>query len=170
MGDNSGLARRIITTYSCDVISNANSWWKTCDSLNLQAFNDDIVQLKPLYWKRLAQGLLMYKVLEFELTMGCPTVIIPMSMGEFDQWAWDNYPKMLSWFIYIWSRHKYIVGSCGSDCSKAIIMNGHQKCRRRVCRYKNLTVATNEFDELMIGCCRSPLPKSRYCELRQDCQ
>ncbi|CAF5161502.1 unnamed protein product, partial [Rotaria magnacalcarata] len=25
-------------------------------------------------------------------------------------------------------------------------------------------------DELMIGCCRSPLPKSRYCELRQDCQ
>ncbi|CAF4305422.1 unnamed protein product [Rotaria magnacalcarata] len=170
MGGNSGLARRIITTYSCDVISNANSWWKTCDSLNLQAFNDDIVQLKPLYWKRLAQGLLMYKVLEFQLTMGCPTVIIPMSMGEFDQWAWDNYPKMLSWFIYIWSRHKYIVGSCGSDCSKAIIMNGHQKCRRRVCRYKNLTVATNEFDELMIGCCRSPLPKSRYCELRQDCQ
>ncbi|CAF4345957.1 unnamed protein product [Rotaria magnacalcarata] len=109
-------------------------------------------------------------VLEFQLTMGCPAVIIPMSMGEFDQWSWGNYPKMLSWFIYIWSRHKDIVGSCGSSCSKAIIMDGHQKCRRRVCRYKNLTVATNEFDELMIGCCRSPLPRSCYCELYQDCQ
>lgn len=170
MGGQYSLARRLISTYSCDLVNNANSWWKTCDSLNLQAFNDDVTQLKPLYWKRLAQGLLMYKVLEFQLTMGCSIVTIPMSLRDFDQWAWNNYPKMLSWFIYMWCRHKDIVGACSNDCSKAIIIDGHQKCRRRVCRYKHVRVATDEFDDLMIGCCRSPLFKSRYCALHQKYQ
>jgi hypothetical protein len=170
MGGQYAFTRCLMSTYSCNVVNYANSWWKTCESLNLQAFNDDALQLQPLYWKRLARALFIHKVLEFQLTMGCDVVKVPLSLRSFDAWAWEHYPKMLSWFIYLWSRHKEIIGTCGNDCSAAIIVDGHQKCRRRVCRYKNVRVSTEEFDELTIGCCRSLLFKSHFCSLHQEFQ
>ena len=170
MGGRFAIARCIINTYSCNIVNNANSWWKTSDSLNLEAFNEGLEQIQPLCWKRLAQALYMYKILQFHLMMGCSNIIIPMSLRDFDDWAWKSYPKMLSWFIYLWSSHKEIIGPCGNKCSAAVIIDGHQKCRRRVCRYKDVEVKTDEFEKLVIGCCRSPLFRSRYCSLHQDYQ
>jgi hypothetical protein len=170
LGGYHAIARHVINSYSCNVVTSASSWWKTSDGLNLEAFNESFEQIQPLCWKRLAQLLYMFKVLQFHLTMGCLKVIVPMSLRDFDDWAWKNYPKMLSWFIYIWSLHKEIVGPCNDKCSAAVIIDGHQKCRRRVCRYKDVEVETDEFEKLVIGCCRSPLFRSHYCSLHQDHQ
>jgi hypothetical protein len=112
MGGHYAVARRVINAYSCNVVNNANSWWKTADSLNLEAFNEGLEQVQPLCWKRLAQALFMYKVIQFHLTMGCPSIKISMPLRDFDKSSWENYPKMLSWFIYLWSSHKEIIGPC----------------------------------------------------------
>ncbi|CAF3600940.1 unnamed protein product [Rotaria socialis] len=165
-----GFARSVLSTYSCNIVTNACSWWKTADSYNLQAFNEGLEQTISLCWKRLAQCLLMYNILQFHLTMGCHKVAIPMLLRDFDDWTWTNYPKMLSWFIYLWSSHKNIIGACNSTCSAAVIIDGHQKCRRRVCKYKDVRVETDEFEKLVIGCCRSPIPQSHYCLLHHDQQ
>ncbi|CAF1436623.1 unnamed protein product [Rotaria magnacalcarata] len=164
------LSRAVVTTYSSNVVNHVRSWWKTADSLNLEAFNQDLEQVQPLCWKRLAQVLLVYHVLQFNLTMGCLNVKIPMSLNDFDDWIWNNYPKMLSWFIYLRSSHKQIIGHCHEKCSPAVIIDGHQKCRRRVCRYKDVEVTTDEFDKIVIGCCRSPMYRSHYCSLHRDQQ
>lgn len=168
MGGQNAIARGVINAYGCNVVNNANSWWKTSDSLNLEAFNENFEQVQPLCWKRLAQLLYMYQVLQFHVTMGCSTVVVPMALREFDDWSWRVYPKMLSWFIYLWSLHKEIIGPCHDKCSAAVIIDGHQKCRRRVCRYKDVEVETDEFERVVIGCCRSPSFRSHYCSLHQD--
>ncbi|CAF1027670.1 unnamed protein product [Rotaria magnacalcarata] len=140
IGGDYAFSRAVVTTYSSNVVNHVSSWWKTADSLNLEAFNQDLEQVQPLCWKRLAQVLLVYHVLQFNLTMGCLNVKIPMSLNDFDDWIWNNYPKMLSWFIYLWSSHKQLIGPCHEKCSAAVIIDGHQKCRRRVCRYKDVEV------------------------------
>lgn len=159
------FSRSMLIAYSCNLVTNSCSWWKTAESINLQAFNEDLKQVVQLCWKRLAQVLLMYNTLQFHLTMGCIEVKIPMLLSEFDKWAWTNYSKMLSWFIYLWSSHKEIINPCNDTCSSAVIIDGHQKCRRRVCKNKDVEVETDEFDKLVIGCCRSPMHKSHYCLL-----
>ncbi|CAF2117760.1 unnamed protein product [Rotaria magnacalcarata] len=170
IGGDYAFSRAVVTTYSSNVVNHVSSWWKTADSLNLEAFNQDLEQVQPLCWKRLAQVLLVYHVLQFKLTMGCLNVKIPMSLNDFDDWIWNNYPKMLSWFIYLWSSHKQLIGPCHEKCSAAVIIDGHQKCRRRVCRYKDVEVKTDEFDKIVIGCCRSPMYRSHYCSLHRDQQ
>ena len=77
--------------YSCNIVNNANSWWKTSDGLNLEAFNGDFQQVQPLCWKRLTQLFYMYQVLQFHMTIGCSTVVISMSLHESDDWAWRVY-------------------------------------------------------------------------------
>ncbi|CAF1004960.1 unnamed protein product [Rotaria sordida] len=47
----------------------------------------------------------------------------------------------------------------------AVDRHGHQKCRRRICAFKDVKVSTKEMTDLVIGCCRTPAASSRYCEL-----
>ncbi|CAF4475559.1 unnamed protein product, partial [Rotaria magnacalcarata] len=90
-----------------------------------------------------------YKLIEFDLCIGSSSVSIPSSAREFDIWMWDQYPRLLSSFV------------------QCIVIDGHQKYRRRVCRAKNVQVSTEEFESLTIGCCRTPSFGSRFRELHQ---
>ena len=72
---------------------------------------------------------------------------------------------MLSCFIYLWTNHRLIIGSCSEQCSKCLIIDGHQKCRRRLCAFKDVKIDTAEMRNLTIGCCRTPARSSRYCAL-----
>ncbi|CAM4804757.1 unnamed protein product [Rotaria magnacalcarata] len=90
-----------------------------------------------------------YKLVEFDLCIGSSSVSIPSSAREFDIWMWDQYPRLLSSFV------------------QCIVIDGHQKYRRRVCRAKNVQVSTEEFESLTIGCCRTPSFGSRFRELHQ---
>ena len=97
--------------------------------------------------------------------MGSLVVNVPSSVRAYDEWSWETLPSRLSSFFYLWSNHRSLIGACGPDCSRCIVMDGHQKCRRRVCRAKQVTVTTEEFESLKIGCCRTPLRGSQYCSL-----
>lgn len=61
-----------------------------------------------------------------------------------------------------------MIGPCGTNCSQCIVIDGHQKCRRRVCAAKHVQVSTEEFASLTVGCCRTPRLASRYCDLHQN--
>ena len=71
--------------------------------------------------------------------------------------------------MFLWSRHRTLIRPCQEKCSAAIVVDGHQKCRRRVCLVKSSSIATEEFSEpFMIGCCRTPARNSFYCEVHKD--
>lgn len=110
---------------------------------------------------------LKYKLIEFDLCIGSTLISIPSSARDFDQWAWDQYPRLLSSFIYLWSNHRSLIGPCDKNCSQAIIIDGHQKCRRRVCAAKRVDVSTEEFISLTVGCCWTPSFRSKFCNLHQ---
>lgn len=167
LGGKYAFERALIENYTCQLVSRASSWQKFVDGLNLGAFNTNLTNKKIDWRKRLAMAFLKYKIVEYDLSIGSPTVSIPCSNHEFDLWIWNEYPRFLSSFVYLWSNHKTIIGSCGSRCSQCIIIDGHQKCRRRVCREKNVRISTEEFDSLTIGCCRTPNLGSHFCELHQ---
>ena len=76
-------------------------------------------------------------------------------------------PRLLTCFIYLWINHRTLIGSCGDHCSKCLVVDGNQKCRRRICAFKPVNVDTLEMKDLVVGCCRTPMRHATFCELHQ---
>ena len=167
LGGQYAFERGLIENYTCQLINNGNSWQKFVDGLNLGAFNLNETDTKIDWRKKLAMAFIKYKIIEFDLCIGSSPVPVPSSARQFDEWAWSQYPRLLSSFVYLWSNHRTLIGACQSNCSQCIVIDGHQKCRRRVCRAKHVEVTTEEFVSLTVGCCRTPCVGSRFCELHQ---
>ncbi|CAF4653683.1 unnamed protein product [Rotaria magnacalcarata] len=89
----------------------------------------------------------------------------PTCYQNFNEWAWYQFPRLLSCFIYLWTNNRAIIEPCDKHCSQCLIVDGHQKCRRRICAFKDVQVNTEEMSNLVIGCCRTPATASRYCTL-----
>ncbi|CAF3182931.1 unnamed protein product [Rotaria socialis] len=139
---------------------------KTVDSLNRQAFNGEQHQEHIMDRRTLARMMFIYNIVQFDLFIGSPCVDLPRSLDQNDDWVWSVYPRLFASFIYFWSRHKEILGPCtGNKCSEALVVDGHQKCRRRVCKAKEIEIKTDLFEKMIVGCCRTPLRYSKYCEL-----
>ncbi|CAF3306039.1 unnamed protein product [Rotaria socialis] len=151
LGGQHAFGRALIENYTCQLISRASSWQKFVDGLNLGAFDSNLTDTKS----------------NLTFVLDISSVSIPSSAREFGIWMWDQYPRLLSLFVYLWSNHKTLIKSCGSNFSQCIVIDGHQKCRRRVCRAKNVQVSTEEFESLTVVCCRTPSLGSRFCELHQ---
>src|SRR5262249_25569807 len=95
-------------------------------------------------------------------------VSMPNAACEFDEWMWNQFSRLLSSFVYLWSNHKTLIGACAANCSQCVVVDGHQKCRRRICRAKHVQISTEEFTSLTVGCCRTPLLGSHFCDLHQN--
>jgi hypothetical protein len=146
LGGEQAFERALIESFTCHLLTGANSWQKFVDGLNLGAFNANLVESKAEWRKILSQAFMKYKTIEFDLSIGTHNVRVPNSLCQFDDWAWKEFPRLMSSFVYLWSNHKRLIGSCGSNCSQCIVIDGHQKCRRRVCRAKQVEVSTEEFE------------------------
>ena len=86
-------------------------------------------------------------------------------MTDSSDWAWVQYPRLLSSFMFLWSHHRTLIRSCHEKCTAASVVDGHQKCRRRVCMVKSCSITTEEFSEpFMVGCGRTPARNSLYCD------
>ncbi|CAF1429914.1 unnamed protein product [Adineta ricciae] len=168
LGGRHAFERALIEGYTCQLLGSPSSWNKAVDGWNLEAFNSGSAEKRNSWQLRLSLAFMKYKTIQFDLCVGNTVVNVPSSIGAFDQWAWDTIPDRLVSFVYLWSNHASLMGACGIDCCRCIVMDGHQKCRRRVCRAKQVMVSTEEFDSLKIGCCRTPIRGSQYCELHQD--
>jgi hypothetical protein len=124
--------------------------------------------------RRFSQIVFTYKILEMDLCLGSSHVITPREIDQFDLWAWSQYPRLVSRFIYLWSNHKTLIGPCkmtNNNCSSCFTIDGHQKARRRVCRSKQVDYMSSDFTKpLVIGCWRTPIRGSLYCDLHQRSQ
>ena len=167
LGGKHAFERALIEGYTCQLVGSPNSWNKAVDGWNLEAFNSGDDDKRGNWQLRLSLAFMKYKIIQFDLCVGNELVTVPSTNLMFDQWAWETFPERLVCFIYLWSNHKSLIHPCGSDCSRCVIIDGHQKCRRRICRVKHVTVRTEEFHALKIGCCRTPARGSHYCELHQ---
>ncbi|CAF5214456.1 unnamed protein product, partial [Rotaria magnacalcarata] len=88
MGGKYAYERALIEQYTADLVTNANSWMKTVDSLNLQAFNSEQHQEHIGDRRTLART---------------PHVELPKALDNFDDWVWSAYPRLLTAFIFFWS-------------------------------------------------------------------
>jgi len=168
LGGRQAFERALIENFTCQLLGKANSWQKFVDGLNLVGFNTNLTEIKADWRKKLAMAFIKYKVIEFDLSLGSPMVSMPDTANEFDKWMWNEYPRLLSSFVFLWSNHKTLIGACSSRCSQCIVVDGHQKCRRRVCRAKNVKISTEEFSSITVGCCRTPVFGSHFCDLHQN--
>lgn len=168
LGGNIGVERSFIEKYTAQIIHHDLSMLGTAAALNQEATNHVYFQLVPVERRLLSNIIHAYLIIQLDLSMGNTSVSTPSSLAEFDQWAWDQFPRLLSYFIYLWTNHRTLVGSCGEHCSKCLIIDGHQKSRRRICAFKDVTVETEEMKDLVIGCCRTPVRFSRYCSIHKN--
>jgi hypothetical protein len=167
IGARHAYERALLEGYTCQLMGSPHSWNKVVDGWNLEAFNSGTDKKRTNWQLRLSFAFIKYKILQFDLCVGAALVSVPCTAQDFDQWAWDTFPRRLTSFIYLWNNHKTLIGPCSDDCSRCLIVDGHQKCRRRVCRAKQVEVVTEEFASLKIGCCRTPKRGSYYCELHR---
>ncbi|CAF4025283.1 unnamed protein product [Adineta steineri] len=170
LGGRQVFEHTLIENYTCQLLSKASSWQKFVDGLNLGAFNSNLTDTKIEWRKKLAMAFMKFKIIQFDLSLGSIIVSIPSSACQFDEWIWNEFPRLLTSFVYLWSNHKNLIGPCASNCSQCIVIDGHQKCRRRICRAKNVQVSTEEFNSLTVGCCRTPRIGSLFCDLHQHLQ
>ncbi|CAF1169980.1 unnamed protein product [Adineta steineri] len=75
--------------------------------------------------------------------------------------------RNLNWIYHVfttfWSNHEIVFGTCKcGNCSKVIVIDGHQKPRRIVCRYDNVTSIINatELGPINKGCPYMPRRKN----------
>ncbi|CAF3787238.1 unnamed protein product, partial [Rotaria magnacalcarata] len=172
LGGDYACERELVERYTSDLVSTPHSWQKQADSLNNLAFSTARSQATPFNMRRFSQLVFTYKIIEMDLCLGGTNVATPKDIDEFDLWAWSEYPRLLSRFIYLWSNHRTLIGACnipGDKCSSCFTIDGHQKARRRVCRSKQVNFKSSDFSEpLVIGCWKTPIRNSLYCELHQN--
>ncbi|CAF1503676.1 unnamed protein product, partial [Adineta steineri] len=172
LGGDYACERQLIERYTSDLVSTPHSWQKQIDSLNLLAFNTNQYQVVKMNMRRFAQMLYIFKIIEMDFCLGGSIVIIPKEIDQFNLWAWSQYPRLLSRFIYLWSNHKTLIGPCkipNDNCTSCFTIDGHQKARRRVCRTKHVDYLSSDFTKpLVIGCWRTPIRHSLHCEIHQN--
>jgi hypothetical protein len=164
LGGHIAVERSIIDQYTSEIIYHRVTMMGYANTMNQEASNTGRSQLTPIDRRVLMDIIQSYLLLQFDLSMGNALVSAPCQMKDFDLWAWKQFPRLLSCFIYLWTNHSTLIAPCGSHCSQCLVVDGHQKCRRRICAFKDVTVDTDEMTGLLIGCCRTPAISSRFCD------
>ena len=170
-GGDHGFARGLIESYMCQLVGSSLSWNKYVDGCNLEAFNRGGPE-QSNWQNHFSHWILKYYLVQFDLCIGSKEVVIPKANEDFDRWAWELFPRLLTSFVYLWTNHKSLIGPCNNQCTRCVVIDGHQKCRRRVCRAKEIEVHTSEFDSIKVGCCRTPIRGSHHCKehtITQEC-
>jgi hypothetical protein len=167
MGGDVAVQRGIVNSYTSQIIHHDYSMMADAASMNQEASNEGYVQLTRIDRRLLNQIIQAYLLIQLDLCMGSGTVSTPCFLKHFSSWGWDQFPRLLTCFIYLWTNHQTLIGSCGDHCSKCLVVDGHQKCRRRICGFKQVKVDTLEMKDLVVGCCRTPLRHTTFCELHQ---
>ncbi|CAF1016734.1 unnamed protein product [Adineta ricciae] len=168
LGGDIAVERVIINKYTAQIIQNDFSMMGFAASLNQEAINLGHPQMAAVDRRLLGNIIHAYLIIQFDLSMGNISVSTPCKLSDFNEWAWNQFPRLLSSFIYLWMNHRTLIGSCGIHCSKCLVIDGHQKSRRRICAFKDVKVQTEEMNDLVIGCCKTPVRYSRYCETHND--
>lgn len=164
LGGDVAIQRNIIEKFVAHIVHHDISMLGYAACMNQEALNGNRHQLVPIERRILTNIIHAFLVIQLDICFGNFNVSTPSRLQDFNDWAWHQFPRLLSYFIYLWVNHRSIIGSCGEHCSKCLVVDGHQKARRRICAFKDVKVNTEEIKNIIIGCCRTPLISSRYCE------
>ncbi|CAF1158424.1 unnamed protein product [Adineta ricciae] len=168
LGGDVAVERSIAEKFIAHLVYRDLSMSEYADTLNQEAINGNHIQLTPIDRRALANILQAFLTIQLHICYSHDNVDTPSQLTKFNEWAWCKFPHLLSCFIYLWTNHSSIIGSCGDHCSKCLVVDGHQKTRRRICAFKDVKVNTDEMMNVVIGCCRTPIPSSRYCEYHNN--
>lgn len=165
LGGEVAIERSIIDKFISQIVHHDISMFGSAASMNQEALNAGHPQLVPIDRRILTNIIHAFLVIQNHISVGHINVSTPYEFNKFNEWAWHQFPRLLSCFMYLWINHCSIIGPCGAHCSKCLIVDGHQKTRRRICAFKDVKVNTEEMRNVVIGCCQTPRVSSRYCEL-----
>jgi len=137
------------------------------DRYNYEHSNSNII-LQPIPLAKLFQcHWLLYQIVRFEFMLGRTQIVnLPVSLNRNElNYHFECYS---GWWYHLfttfWSRHKSIpnIKCRPSDCSRCIIVDGHQKCRRLVCDFKNVVdTSIEEMTAVEIGCPYTPCRRTQ---------
>lgn len=168
VGEGVAIERALIDRFTGEFIHHDSSIHALVFALNQEAINTEQYQLSQVDAHILSHILYCYLYILLDLSMGSLKVDTPVRLDEYDNWAWEQFPRLLSSFSHLWMNHETIIGRCNDQCSKCLVVDGNQKIRRRLCGYKDVRVHTNEMEGIVIGCCRTPVSGSRFCVCHQE--
>jgi hypothetical protein len=168
VGGDFAVERAVIDRFSAEFIHHDLSIHAMVHSLNQEAANNGHFQLTTVDPHVLSFILYCYLYIQLDICVGNQEVRTPARIDDHDQWTWAQFPRLLTAFTHLWMNHETLIGRCNEQCSKCLVVDGNQKCRRRICAFKDVRVNTNEMQDLVIGCCRTPATASRFCDKHQD--
>lgn len=95
-----------------------------------------------------------------------PIVVLPISLNrsELEIYFENSSEWWYHLFSVFWSRHKILPNiNCNiTNCSRCIIVDGHQKSRRIVCEKKSVVDTTiDELTSIEVGCPYTPCRKTK---------
>jgi hypothetical protein len=145
------IERCFIEKYVAQIVHHNIYMFGSAASMNQEALNDGHPQLVSIDRRILTNTIHAFLVIQTDICFGHLNVSTPSEFTDFNEWAWHQFPRLLSCFIYLWTNHRSIIGPCGEHCSKCLIVDGHKKRRRRICAFKNVKVNTQEMTDLVNG-------------------
>ena len=118
-----------------------------------------LTKVFELYW-------FLYNITWMEFMLGKDKMVImpdSLNRSEIEHYFENSSGWWYHLFSVFWSRHKELQNiKCNTvNCSKCIIIDGHQKTRRIVCEFKNVVDTTiDELTSIEIGCPYTPCRKT----------
>ncbi|CAF1374371.1 unnamed protein product [Rotaria sp. Silwood1] len=130
----------------------------TITSLSLQHFgkNNSEIKNQPMLERRLFENIwLIYSssLLKFFLSTN-EEMEIPLNISDRDQrncFFTSQLPQLERDFTLFWSNH-LLKFDCGSQCCKAIVIDGFQKPDRFVCQFARELIHSEELGDIEWGC------------------
>lgn len=142
----------------------AESYIATLFELNM---NQQPIYSANAFAKKLQTVWMFYEMSRLIFMTSCETSFIfprsfrPSTKSIFIE---QNLSFILHIFTVFWSRHNHLAGvKCkNATCSRIMLIDGHQKSRRLVCSFENLTdTSHSEMGPVLQGCPYAPRRRKR---------
>ena len=171
--DSFGFTHLVFFDYTCQLSNNQCPFQAFCrtliDRYNYEQQNNGII-FQLIRLTKLFQGhWILYQIVLFELMLGKTLLVtLPISLNRSE--LNNHFEKCSNWWYHLfttfWSRHKVIPNiKCNQlNCSRCVIVDGHQKTRRIVCSFKDVVDTTiDEMNSVEIGCPYGPCRRTQSC-------
>ncbi|CAF1537992.1 unnamed protein product [Adineta ricciae] len=163
IGGDSVFSKKILTQFETLLVTSHTNFQGFTEAYNLlhkYEYDTERFVERRLF----SQIWIMYELVNLAFFMGYEEILLPLTMDrtQNDSFFYNIFDSLYVLFVKFWLNHSEYK-SCGSYCSKALVVDGNQKLRRRICFDKTKTITTDEMTTIVVGCDRTPAYKSLYC-------
>lgn len=170
--DSFGFTMSVLYDYSCQLMNNQapfNAFIRTViDRIIYEQYGNISHDLEHTYTTKVFESYwILYNIVYFELMLSNNSIVVmpdSLNRGELERYFENSSGWWYHLFSIFWSRHKTLPNiKCNlNNCSKCIIVDGHQKSKRLVCENKNVAdITIDEMTSVEIGCPYAPCRKKK---------